>query len=652
MLKRSEFTYNIFIIFIFHVFLSYPHLSNIHFWAPDADRIGMDGVFILDFIKDLPESLLNIYGYTTEYYAKYPALSIGYRPAFFPLIEAGFYFLFGISHLSARMAVLFFLFFGMIFWFLLVRDIYDPPTAILSLLLWLTNPFVYKYSQQNMLEIPTLCMGIICVYYLYKYEATLLNRYGIILGIVVGLTLLTNQKSGYILILLIIYPISNKNLKLFITKNTWIAVGIILLFLIPLVCITLWLGDKNLSQSIGIHISPGFFTEFHPLKDILNPYPYHFSLAMLILVFVGVMGFSLRIRRKCGDFLRLVIIEPLANLYSKFFVGKSAWITVSIIILCLIPLVFITLGFGDKKLEPSVDIFQSMSQFSNLKPLKNISYIYRYHFPLPILVLALIGVIFVCIGKNAKCLIFFCCILSVYLFFTIILVKIPRYPMYWIPFFCFFAAIGLQKLISYLDNFLIFRKSCIKYAIFSLPILLQVSLLPNVFVGYAAGYEEAASYVSTMTKSPVIFFEGRANGQFIFYARIHDPERRFVILRGSKIITSSSLYYKDKLKIHLNDREEIYKTLSDLSVHFAVVESKDTSGIKIYSELRELFKDTSRFKLHPVIEVKSNISSLQGQNLLIYEKLDYQDNIKDQILNLRLPLVGKTIKLKLKQILR
>jgi len=60
----------------------------------------MDGILLLDFIKDAPKSLLSIYEYTIEYCAKYPALSIGYRHITFPLVEATFYYVFGLSHLK------------------------------------------------------------------------------------------------------------------------------------------------------------------------------------------------------------------------------------------------------------------------------------------------------------------------------------------------------------------------------------------------------------------------------------------------------------------------------------------------------------------------------------------------------------------------
>ena len=537
----------ILLIFILFVLLSVPHLSDPYFFAPDADRITMDGIFLLDFIRDLPKSLQNIYEYTITYYAKYPALSIGYRPIVFPLAEAPLYFAFGLSYLSAKMAVLLFLFTGMFFWYQLVSELYSSSYALISLLLWLTNPMVYQYAQQPMLEIPTLSMCIICMYYLHKYEANPSNHYcAIVLGIMVGLTIWTNQKSGFVLPLLFIYPIIKKNLSLLISRNTMVSGFIIMICLMPPVLITLWLGDQNLSQSIGI------------------------------------MG--------------------------------SEWVSYEF------------------------ELF------------KNISYLYRFHFTGFMLILIIIGMIFSFISKDGRGLIFVCCIICVYVFFTVIRYKEPRYSMYWIPCFTIFACIGLEKMAGCLEKFLKPQGRYMKILIYCFPILIQLSFFPNVFVGHAKGYEEAAEYVLQHTKSPVIFFHGYANGQFIFFVRQNDPDRESVILRGSKIITSSSVTYRNKLQIHLHNAEDIYKRFSDYSVHFIVVESSNTSGIEIYDGLRELLRDTLRFKLCRTIPVNSNVSLLKNQNLLIYENLAYKDGIEDRMLTLPLPIVGKTINVRLKKI--
>ena len=548
MIKKKTF-YSILFIFGAYLLLSVPYLTNTHFWVPDADRIAMDGVFLLDFIKDLPGSLLHIYDYTITYYAKYPALSIGYRPTFFPLVEALFYYIFGLSNLSPRLCVFFFLFIGMIFWVRLVNETHDSYIAILSLMLWMTNSFVYEYTQQTMLEIPTISLSIVCVYYLYRYVSEPSFRSSVLLGISAGFTLWTNQKSGFILPLILMYPLLKKKSKLLIAPSAWVAYLIILVFLIPLAWITLWLGEQNLAQSLGTHSATPWYAKLDLFKNIYFLYHFHFSTPMLLLIATGLF-FSFQKEEKTDS------------------------------------------------------------------------------------------------------LIFAAAIFSVYLFFTVIKVKIDRYPMYWIPFFCLFAAVGLQRLIIQIETLLKVKKPFIGYAICSLPIIFQISFFPRVFVGYASGYEEAAIYVLQQTKSPLIFFDGYANGQFIFFARIHDPERKSLIIRGDKLISSSSIFYDNKLKIHLHTRDEIDKALSELGIQFVIVESVNISNIEIYDTLRELLRDKSCFRLHKAISVNSNYDDLKMQKLLIYENLRYKGVTENQMLNLNLPVVGQKIKLKLEEILR
>ena len=109
---------------------------------PDADRILMDGVFIHDFLRDLP--LSHVYDYTINYYGQYPALSIGYRPPFFPFVEGLFHLVFGMNTWSSRLALLFFGLVGIASWFALVRRIFDYATAFFSTLLII---FCFLYSK-------------------------------------------------------------------------------------------------------------------------------------------------------------------------------------------------------------------------------------------------------------------------------------------------------------------------------------------------------------------------------------------------------------------------------------------------------------------------------------------------------------------------
>jgi len=219
--------------------------------------------------------------------------------------------------------------------------------------------------------------------------------------------------------------------------------------------------------------------------------------------------------------------------------------------------------------------------------------------------------------------------------------------MYWIPYFCLFGALGLRWICDRFMKIIKNRNNYFLYAVYAVPVLFQLSLLPNVLVAYASGYKEAAQYIIEKSKTPVVLFEGYANGQFIFFFRILDNDREFVVLRGDKIISSSSISYKHKLKIHLNNKDEIAQAIHDMGVQFIVVESQNVSNLEIYDEFRDLLNDESRFRLHKSIEVESNIPMLKDQKLLIYECLDWKGSKDGAVLKLRLPVVGQTIEIEM-----
>ncbi len=511
----------------------------------------MDGIFLLDWIKDLPGSLFDIYGYTTSYYAKYPSLSIGYRPPLYALAESAFYLVFGLSNLSPKLATLFFLSVGMYFWLRLVQETHDLATAFVSLLFWTTNPMVFKYAQCSMLEIPTMSMGIVGVYFLHKYSSTEKTVHAACLGLAAGLAMWTNQKAAFLLVALAIYPVlSGKVGAMFFNRKTLIFGGIVLSFLVPLAILTLWLGDQNLEQSIGAR--------------------------------------------------------------SKIY-------------------------------QPRGDAF-----------LENIHFLYRYHFSFPLTVLFVAGMGGALVRRSGNTLIYASVILGVYLFFTFIKTKEPRYSMYWIPFFSLFAVLGAQNIAHFLNNKIksaVVPFRALSWGIFLLPIAFQLVALPSTRVGSVAGYEQAAKYVLGKSSSPVVFVHGYGHGQFIFFMRVLDPERKFVVVRGDKLIASSSITYRNRLKIHLRNEEEMAKALSDLGVQFLVVESLEKSDVEVFAKFRNLLDNHPSIVLKKTIPLKSNHSAFKDQSVLIYEMLQSPDPKANTVLNLRLPVVGQTIEMPLEDIM-
>ena len=203
----------------------------------DPPRHMMNGVFFYDLIRDFP--LTNPIEYTLQYFARYPALSLGHHPLFLGVAEVPSYAIFGISVFSARLTIVLFMVLAGIMWFLLIRMIYDEDVAFLSSLLFITTPFVVKYSQVVMTEIPTLALIIVTTYFFYKYCELHKKRYAFAFIITFILSVFSKPLAIFILPVFLFYFIMTKDIRTIFTKKGLIFCIIITLLLVPLIIITL-----------------------------------------------------------------------------------------------------------------------------------------------------------------------------------------------------------------------------------------------------------------------------------------------------------------------------------------------------------------------------------------------------------------------------
>ena len=103
--SRTDALYLLFLLITLALILG-PALDVGGFWWTDESRHAMDGIYILDVFRDRP--FFNLYEYTVQYFARYPALGLSWYPPFFAFIESLVYAVIGISEFSARVTVLLF----------------------------------------------------------------------------------------------------------------------------------------------------------------------------------------------------------------------------------------------------------------------------------------------------------------------------------------------------------------------------------------------------------------------------------------------------------------------------------------------------------------------------------------------------------------
>ncbi|MDD2658638.1 MAG: GtrA family protein [Methylococcales bacterium] len=218
---------------------------------PDADRILMDGVFIADYLRSI-SSWSHPLDFAVSYYAQYPALSIGYRPPFFPTIESLFILTLGEHVWSGRMALMCFAVVGFSAFFALIRRQFDEKTAGAAVGLVVSLPSIVGWSWYTMAEIPVLSMILLTAYWLYKYSEGDGAKYLYFSIFSFVAALWTKQTAVFAILWFIPYLISHLGFKpLFNRKEIWISIIILIILVTPLALITFWLGDLNIGQSIG-----------------------------------------------------------------------------------------------------------------------------------------------------------------------------------------------------------------------------------------------------------------------------------------------------------------------------------------------------------------------------------------------------------------
>lgn len=124
----------------------------------DMPRYLMNGVFVLDFLAHPSFTIDGILTWAQQYFARYPALSLGHHPPFVPVALVPFYAVFGVSVAAGRMFSV--LAFALATWwvFTLGRRLYDARVGGWAALLFATHASIVSYGQVVLSEMAALAL--------------------------------------------------------------------------------------------------------------------------------------------------------------------------------------------------------------------------------------------------------------------------------------------------------------------------------------------------------------------------------------------------------------------------------------------------------------------------------------------------------------
>ncbi len=465
------------------------------------------GLYVADFIRDLPLALAHPVQYTYAYYAQYPALGLIHWPPFFHFIEGMMFLAFGPSVVAARVTVLLFALFGLYFWFKLVAELQNEWTATVCTIVLSCLPAVLLYEKAVMLEIPSLALCIAASYFWLQYLDQAKSQSLYWCSIFAGLALLTKQQGVYLASFFLLSAFGLGKWRQLLSRTTLWAASIVLAIAGPFYVLELSVDRQSIAANIlqGVdRVPPNRFTYY------LQALPHELGWVLLGLSILGVL--------LCWRYAD-----------RRSFIFMSAWIV------------------------------------------------------------------------------------AWYLTYFVISTKQTRYMVYWLPPFIFFAVAPFTSRV--LPKLARMGATAVAFAL----------ICGYAWAGwhyerpYIVGYKTLATEVLDRDKGGIVLFDGDLEGNYIFFMRALDPQRRFVVLRKALYATRVMPQFGSVELVH--SQEDIEGIFAEYGIKYVAVESNEPLRFNSQKILRDLLA-TSQFKLVSSIPIESNLPQWKARSLLLYENLD------------------------------
>jgi hypothetical protein len=182
----------------------------------------------------------------------------------------------------------------------------------------------------------------------------------------------------------------------------------------------------------------------------------------------------------------------------------------------------------------------------------------------PLLIsLAGVGLIVACVKPTRWNRFLLVWVFAGYTCFLFIHEKDPRHTMLWVPPLVYLGFTGLETLVV--------RRNWGLIASSAISIVFFVNAL-RIDRPIVSGAREAAEFVCSMPDSDIVYYQGALDGDFIFFARTYDPEKRRLIARGKQVVVGE---LGATPRILLRSPNEILRFFQDWGIRYALIEDKD-----------------------------------------------------------------------------
>jgi 4-amino-4-deoxy-L-arabinose transferase-like glycosyltransferase len=165
--------------------------------APDGGQHATNGALIYDYLRSGQGG--SPVQFAQNYLIHYPAISIGYHPPLFHVVEAGFFAALGVSPVIARLTVAVFAALSIVALFTLVQRTHGSAGfATLVVLVFASLKLSQQAASDVMLEFPSLLFVLLALHCLVDFQKGFTWRAAILYAVISAAAIWTKQHAVFL----------------------------------------------------------------------------------------------------------------------------------------------------------------------------------------------------------------------------------------------------------------------------------------------------------------------------------------------------------------------------------------------------------------------------------------------------------------------
>jgi 4-amino-4-deoxy-L-arabinose transferase-like glycosyltransferase len=339
-------------------------------------------------------------------------------------------------------------------------------------------------------------------------------------------------------------------------------------------------------------------------------------------------------------FLALVFAGTLlAERRKELLQDRQIWIVSLLFIVSLIPLVVMTVKFGQANVQSVSGIADAAASRKTIAGW--LWYLRQMPNQLgwPLLIVAALAMVMAAwrrsLGGMSRADTWFWLLWLVtgYLFFSAIDLKEARHSIFILPPLVFAAAMLLGNLPKP-------ASSTVALAVLVIVVAVQTVLFRPV--PYVQGYAQAAEFIARHAPpGSKVLFSGYRDGSFVFNMRAREDRRDLSVIRADKLLLNVAVSRELGVGQKNLTEKEMAEQINRLGVHYLVVQPGFWNDLEVMQRFEKLLA-SSQFKEVARISTPANFNAHEKE-LVIYRNLGPVNQLAAP-LDLDLPIIGRTIK--------